>query len=458
MKGSSILPADARALYPSLLASFKRHPACGCSESSPPPLTFPESVVYFAENQQVFAILSRYPERPPFRYRSPHQRYAFMRSIPTFCLICLLFLSFSLPASGNDGTDKGNLPEHVEKALSSLLSDTPRGRPDPTTETLDTILDFVTTNKLASSRVRPEKRAQGQGAYLQERLNVPLKKIIAYTLNPEIPGEVVYPAVVRRNAWLPGSEILSRGKELLASSLPPVTVLSVRGTEFEETTPDVSSGCYYTYQLDRLFVLAAHNGRTALFSISVMPRESDVGKKGAIVGKETDWTHVYSGVPGTNITMLGWAETHLYGSASVSVYLENGSSTDVYMFKWAKGGWAGSNVIKPSHLTAGLKRFTASMGQILENPATPEPEAIASEFKKLSGLSDAELRAQLAGFARYLSKQPDKLLKEKEFAAVLANNDYAQTLSRDNMIAELMKLFMRKHLGTLPQEVATTLM
>lgn len=127
------------------------------------------------------------------------------------------------------------------------------------------------------------------------------------------------------------------------------------------------------------------------------------------------------------------------------------------MFKWARAGWAGSNVVKPTHITAGLKRFAASMRQVLENPGTPAPEAIAAEFAALSGLSDAELRARLSGYAQYLSKQPDKLLKEKAFARVLADGAYADTLNRDNLIAELMKLYMRGQLGNLPAEVASTL-
>ncbi len=380
-----------------------------------------------------------------------------MRSAAPFCLTLLLLLSLSLPAFANDEKNEGNLPANVEEALSALLSDTSRGRPAPSAETLSSVLDFVTADGLSSARVRPARRPQGQGAFLREHLNIPLKRIIAYTLNPAVPGEAVYPSVVRRNAWLPGSEILVKGKELLATPLPPTGTLTVKGTEFEETTPDASSGCYYTYRLDRLFVLTSYKGRAALFSISSMPNQSEVGKKGATVGKDADWTHVYSGVTGTNITMLGWAETYLYGSASVSVFLDNGSGTDLYMFKWARAGWAGSNVVKPTHITAGLKRFAASMRQVLENPGTPAPEAIAAEFAALSGLSDAELRARLSGYAQYLSKQPDKLLKEKAFAKVLADGAYADTLNRDNLIAELMKLYMRGQLGNLPAEVASTL-
>lgn len=95
-----------------------------------------------------------------------------------------------------------------------------RGRPAPSAETLSSVLDFVTADGLSSARVRPARRPQGQGAFLREHLNIPLKRIIAYTLNPAVPGEAVYPSVVRRNAWLPGSEILVKGKELLATPLP----------------------------------------------------------------------------------------------------------------------------------------------------------------------------------------------------------------------------------------------
>ena len=46
---------------------------------------------------------------------------------------------------------------------------------------------------------------------------------------------------------------------------------------------------------------------------------------------------------------------------------------DVSIFKWAKAGWKGSNVVKVSHITAGLKRFTSGLRQVMESPRLPLP-------------------------------------------------------------------------------------
>ena len=356
----------------------------------------------------------------------------------------LLACAIVLPAQAED---ENTLSPELEKALSTLLDAAPIGKTNPAPADLDTILSFVTTNTKADRRVRPEKRPQGQGAYLHETLNIPLSRLISYTLNPEIPGEALYPNAVRRNMWLPESPLLKNANTFLKATLPPAAPLFTRGVEFEEITPDSSSGCYYDYKLNRLFALTGFKGHAALFSVSSMPAQSSVGLKGAIVGKDSDWAYVYSGEQGTNLPFLGWAETYMYGSASVTVFFENGNKTEMFMFKWARAGWNGSNVIKPSHITEGLKRFTGGLKQVLESPKCPAPEAIASQFKTLSALSEKDLRARLTPFSAWVASQKTSPLKDKEFRKVLDNNAYPGTMSKDNLIAELMKLFMREQLG-----------
>ncbi|MFR3457625.1 MAG: hypothetical protein ACLTTU_04220 [Bilophila wadsworthia] len=69
-------------------------------------------------------------------------------------------------------------------------------------------------------------------------------------------------------------------------------------------------------------------------------------------------------------------------------------------------------------------------------------------------MNDTELRAQLSCFGTHLAKQNADPLDEKAFRTVLDNGAYPGTLKRDDAIAELMKLYMRQQLGTLPAAVA----
>lgn len=118
--------------------------------------------------------------------------------------ICFCFaLLTALPAQAEEQKN-GTLPPALEIALSTPACRCPgQGKADPDAATVNAVLDFVATNKQAANKVRPEARPQGSGAYLKETLNVPLRKLVEYMLDPSIPGEAIYPSAVRRNAWCP---------------------------------------------------------------------------------------------------------------------------------------------------------------------------------------------------------------------------------------------------------------
>lgn len=119
--------------------------------------------------------------------------------------ICFCFaLLTALPAQAEEQKN-GTLPPALETALSTLLADAPAGQSRPRRRDRKRRLDFVATNKQAANKVRPEARPQGSGAYLKETLNVPLRKLVEYMLDPSIPGEAIYPSAVRRNAWMPAA-------------------------------------------------------------------------------------------------------------------------------------------------------------------------------------------------------------------------------------------------------------
>lgn len=372
---------------------------------------------------------------------------------------CLLLLCANTATAKE--TSSESLSPELETALSDLLAAAPQGRPNPSEADIHTVLRFVTGNTAPQEKIIPAERPAGLGAYQKERLNLPLKTIINYTLNPAIPGEAIYPSSVRRNAWYSESELLKNNSSFLNATFPPSGMLVMRGTEYEETTPDMSSGCYYAYKLNRLFILTEYEGRTVLLSISSMPEQSTVGRKGAIIGDDKNWNYVYTPEQGTNLPMLGWAETYLYGSASVSVFMEaapGAKKTDLYLFKWAKAGWSGMNVVKRSHIVAGLTRFTSGLRQVLESPKAPSTSALAARFKELRAMTDVQLQEQLAGFAGYLEGlgAKDSIVSGKEFQSVLKNGVYPTTLGRNEAIAELMKLYVRQQLGILPATLAAS--
>ncbi len=368
--------------------------------------------------------------------------YAILQAAPI-----ILFLAV-VPAFA--AQTRGNLPAEVDNALSGMFGAlSPKVPPHQTY--MNVILAFVAGNDKADDRVRPADRPEGAGVFRRTTLKVPLRTVLDYLVNPDVPGEVLNPSSVRINDRQ--SPAIRAGAEAFRNTpLPPARPVVLRDTEFEETTPDVSSGGYYSYTLNRLFVLTSYEGRAALFSVSRMPGTSSVGRKGAVVGKDGDWTYVYTPVTGTNLSLVGWAETYLYGSSSVSVFLETvpgGGTTEMYIFKWAKAGWSGMNVVKPSHLRDGVDRFFGSLHTVLESPRRPSPQAVAACRAELEALDDAALRQRLKGLAEHLAarSKEDSLLSQKDFQSVLSGGNYAASLTRRQMISELLKLYLRKQLG-----------
>lgn len=381
-------------------------------------------------------------------YNSVHK---FMKGLCLIlCLSSFPLLAETSPAIANsavdepqgDTKDRGNLPEALETALDQLLDAVNSVGTAPEETSLNEVLAFISSPQKAP---KPNKRTHGVGVVFQETLRVPLKTLISYVLNPGVPGEAIYPSSVRLNEWTKGSDTLARADEFLNSPLPPASLLTMRAKELEETTPDTSSGCYYTYTLSRLFVLMPYKGRTALFSISFLPNESGVGKKGVIVGEDSKWNYVYTADEGTNLPLLGWAKTHLYGSASVSVYLSSADnkSTEFSCFKWTKAGWSGMNVVKASHITAGVKRFAGGLKQVMESPNRPSPEDIKGRMAELNAMDDAGLRKAMAPYVESLKAMPEL---KGEYADAVREQDYAASMDRKRLLADLIRNYMRERI------------
>lgn len=376
----------------------------------------------------------------------------FARAGVLLALLVLLSGVVCAWAKGSD-IDKAtpNLPRDLEEALTDLLESATAGHADPDKDVINLVLRFVVGTD-SGTFLHPASRKHGVGVFHRDVIRQPLRVIAGYIADPAVPAEAVYPSTVRRSAWLPGGTIASAGAALLNAPYPPASPLMARGRENEETTPELSSGCYYSYVLDRLFILTGMGGRTALMTVSVMPETSGVGRKGAIAGQDADWRYVYTEKKGTNLSMLSWAETYLYGSATVNIFIESapgGTQTEVYILKWVRAGWSGMNVVKPSHILTGVKRYLRGLKTLLESTRRPQAAELAQWSAELRERSAEDLRGMLAAFSADLERQSahHDVLSRPEFRAILAKGGYAALLTRENAAAEILKLRVRQALG-----------
>ncbi len=87
------------------------------------------------------------------------------------------------------------------------------------------------------------------------------------------------------------------------------------------------------------------------------------GKKGLVLGSDSDWNYLYSGKKGTNLPGLGWVSSYMYDSCTIMIYYEmdpNEPLVRCAVFKWLKAGWSNINMVKKSHIYKGLVRYENS--------------------------------------------------------------------------------------------------
>lgn len=379
-------------------------------------------------------------------------RYTAVRhGVRSLWLALLLVLATAAYAVAADADKKALAPE-VERNLDALLGAVNRAGQLPAPAELAPLLDFAFRPASETAKLTPAKRDAGLGAYARDTIRAPLERIIRYCYDPEIPAEAIYPSSLRRGYWLKGSEITQQKVPLWERLRALDEPVVVRGAEYEEITPDTFSGCYYAYTLDRLLILTRHEGRALLISVSRQQGPSNVGHKAAIVGDDTNWEYVYTKTPGGTARSIGWMDTYMYDSATVTVFFEEspGSATTGYaMFKWLKAGWADLNVVQPAHILSGAARCLVTFKQLMESAKLPAAEDIVATRRALAAKTEQELRASLLGYSTQLAAigQSDSILSRDEFWKLIKDGGYAQTLSQPEMLSTLMKNFIKQRIG-----------
>ncbi len=284
----------------------------------------------------------------------------------------------------------------VSKELESLLALIDSGRESGfESSRIPALMDFVYASKSANILYSTGDSFNANSAYCEFDINSGFDEFLKMAFNPDVPSYLLMPTSVRLSRWKSvGGKKQPFPKLWMA--LPDLNdSIAIRGVEFIENTPDLSSGAYFAYDLDKLLILMKHEGRFVLLSISKQASISEVGKKGVILGPDENWTYLYSGQNGINRPGLGWVSSYMYDSYSVGVYAQlekNRPGVRCGTFKWINAGWAKINMVKKEHIHRGLLRYAKTFKEIIENPVLPGAAKIAEIYSQVRSYSLSRLQ------------------------------------------------------------------
>lgn len=306
-----------------------------------------------------------------------------------------------------------------------------------------TLADYVLQSKQKKEFALP-KSQECTGAYYEFDTKISFPRFMEYSYNAQIPSVLTRPSSLRYSLWSgTRGEIQKFPINWTPHSDKP---LIVRGLQHDSNTPDLTTGAYYEYDLQRTLISHKHNGRQILISISKQLNKSGVGKKGVILGNDDDWNYYYSNEPGSTKAGLGWVKSYIYDYFSVMVYVESGNSNTMVrsgVFQWLRAGWSGVNFVQSNHILAGMKRFSRNVKTILESPSLPSPTQLGSVYKQFSALPSGEL-AQ-----KYMALQESKLSSAIRTGKIDESkaSERAYSPPKEQMIEELMLEYLKIVLG-----------
>lgn len=372
-------------------------------------------------------------------------------------IILLLIINGSwlmAPAYATKDLQETKLPEGLSPGLNYLMEMVgPGSRDSFDPERIAEILSFVQKPKNRSGLHYTDALFEADSAYYEFDIYADLVQVLKLSHNPDIPSFLLMPSSVRLSYWTEingRQEPLPRLWQLLPDLQQPAVV---KGIEHIENTPDIFSGAYYQYDLNRTLILFKYQGRNIFVSISKQTGISDVGRKGLVLGSDDAWNYLYSDRKGLTKAGLGWISSYMYDSFAVTVFDEIEPGKPLVrcgIFKWLRAGWAKLNVVNNRHIHSGLDRYAKTFKEIIEHPFLPRPVELEQLFSKIENFSDPELRSRTKTFFHALKAQyvsGDQLSKEW-VADILDNDRYVAQMTSKEMksilVVQTLKKILRK--------------
>jgi len=360
-----------------------------------------------------------------------------------FSVLTILFAITAAPQSGFALSGASNPVPAAAMKLVDFCED-PKGKLDE--DAVNVLVNYVLENKSVKEVDLPKIR-EATGAYYEFDTRISFVNFLKYSYNQQIPSALTSPSSIRYSIWngLPGkSQKMPANWETLLPISKPVII---RGIQRDAITPDLTTGVYYEYELQRTFILFNHKGKKVLITISKQIDRSNVGKKGAIIGSDDDWNYYYSDEPGSLKKGLGWVKAYIYDLFSVSIYVETGASSSVVrsgVFQWVRAGWSGVNFVQSGHVIKGMKRYGRNFKEILESPALPPADQIVAAYQKLYALPNSDIRLHYTALQQ---AQRALAIQSGQIKTQLKNENIPDNVSRGQMIEELMLEYLKIVMG-----------
>ncbi|MGD0229524.1 MAG: hypothetical protein ABSC19_04090 [Syntrophorhabdales bacterium] len=359
-------------------------------------------------------------------------------------LLGLLLMAAYPPAPAASLTD---IPRPVSDAAVRLVQYCNDSKTGFDEQTVATLVDYVLTSKNIREYSLPESN-RSYGAYFEFDTKIAFPRFMAYSYSSLVPAIIARPSSLRYSIWSNPRSDMQKMPASWSAIPPGGAPVVIRGMQHDSDTPDLTTGVYHEYGLKRTLILLNHGGRQVLISISKQIGESNVGKKGVILGNDNDWTYFYSNEPGTMKTWLGWAKSYIYDYFSVAVYAESGSSPPMVRagaFQWLRAGWSGINFVKPGDILGGLKRYARNSRMVLESPRLPAPSQLASVYRSLSSMPASDLVSEYAALQQALRSSAIEAGKISKSEAK-KKQSFVDT-SKEQMVEELMLEYLKRALG-----------
>ncbi len=369
-------------------------------------------------------------------------------------------LSVPVPLQAFEKSHEMKVPEAVNPGLQHLLD-----LADPTKKVsfkphaVTAVLEFVESSKKKEALYHCNNIQGLTSAYHDFDVQLDFETMVDYVFNPDIPGVAIAPTSTRIHNWTGSAESQNshpKVAQYLESNNGPVVF---KGRQFIEVTPDLTSGAYYQYHLHLALIHFKYRSRHIIMTINKQSDLSSVGKKGYVLGSDSDWDYLYTGKTGLTIPALGWVKSYMYDSQGINIY-DSIDPTEprvrCAVFKWLRAGWSGINMVQKKHIFRGLKRFAATYKEILESPKIPSAAKLATDFARIRGLPLNALQSKMPIYFdilknRYISNGPHP---NKQLANLLRNNNIQHQMTKDEMEAAMFVEYMKRALGkTRPDEV-----